>query len=76
MRPWCTGSRKAVAPFEPYAKPQPSANCPVCGLLVQLRGGCIPNHRERRCLYAGCENPQTGGGLCEMHAREIVGTEK
>lgn len=73
-RPWCNGGRRAVPGLSPYDADR-DTNCPVCGIRLRTRAALVPNHRERRCLVAGCEKPQTGGGLCVEHNREIVGVD-
>lgn len=74
MKAWCHGSRRAVpVPASERWDDTRHANCTVCGLRLEFKGGTLPKHRRRGCLVAGCESPQTGGGLCEHHNREIVG---
>ena len=71
-KPWCFGSRRAIPGHYPQDPPA-LANCPECGVVVTLEKGCVPKHHRNGCLVAGCEEPQTGGGLCAEHGREIVG---
>jgi len=72
-QPWCHGSLKAVPGHDRWFRPESIVTCPSCGLRMKLHGGCLPKHRLRVCLAPGCEKPQSAGGLCADHAREIVG---
>lgn len=72
-RPWCRGSRRAIPGHYPYHRATEMATCPECGARLKLERGCVPKHHRHGCLIAGCDEPQTGGGLCKEHGREIVG---